>query len=130
MALKNNPLDDIVKCNVEIAEPASDDASFDSILVVVAAPTATGRLTTSKAFAVSSADELLEYGYTTKMRLIRPLRSRFPRIRLLTNCISRYAVPRKPRPITTRRAPPASPALSRLSPTAPRRATGKSGSPP
>ena len=65
MALKNNPLDDIVKCNVEIAEPASDDASFDSILVVVAAPTAAGRLATTKAFAVSSADELLEYGYTT-----------------------------------------------------------------
>lgn len=65
MALRNNPLDDIVKCNVEIAEPASDDASFDSILEVVAAPPAAGRLTTSKAFAVSGADELLEYGYTS-----------------------------------------------------------------
>ena len=33
-----NPLDDIVKCNVEISSPASNDATFDSILMVVAAP--------------------------------------------------------------------------------------------
>ena len=65
MALRNNPLDDIVKCNVEIAEPASDDASFDSILVVVPAPAAAGTLSTVKTFAVSTADELLDYGYST-----------------------------------------------------------------
>ena len=65
MAYKNNPLDDIVKCTVEIAEPASDDASFNSILVVVPAPAAAGTQPTAKTFSVSSADELKDYGYTT-----------------------------------------------------------------
>ena len=63
--MKTNPLDDIVKCDVEIASPASNDATFDSILLVVAAPAAAGRLSTAKTFAASSADELLDYGYTT-----------------------------------------------------------------
>ena len=27
--MKNNPLDDIVRCNVEISSPASSDASFN-----------------------------------------------------------------------------------------------------
>ena len=63
--MKTNPLDDIVKCNVEISSPASNDATFDSILLVVAAPPAAGRLSTAKTFAVSGADELLDYGYTT-----------------------------------------------------------------
>ncbi len=64
MALRNNPLDDIVKCNVEITEPASDDASFNSILIVIPAPAAAGTLSTSKTFSVSKADELLDYGYS------------------------------------------------------------------
>ena len=63
--MKTNPLDDIVKCNVEISSPASNDATFDSILLVVSAPPAAGRLSTAKTFAVSGADELLDYGYTT-----------------------------------------------------------------
>lgn len=65
MAYKNNPLDDIVKCVVEIAEPASDDASFDSILVVVPPPSAEGVQSTAKAFSISAADDLLDYGFTT-----------------------------------------------------------------
>ena len=32
--MKNNPLDDIVRCNVEISSPASSDASFNSILLI------------------------------------------------------------------------------------------------
>ena len=65
MALRNNPLDDIVKCNVEIMEPASDDAAFNNILIVVPGPVAAGTLSTDKTFSVSSADDLLDYGYTT-----------------------------------------------------------------
>lgn len=61
----NNPLDDIVKCNVEISSPASNDATFNSILLIVPAPTATGKLAITKTTAVSTADELLDYGYTT-----------------------------------------------------------------
>ena len=40
--MKNNPLDDIIKCNVEISSPGSSDVSFDSILLVVAGPAAKG----------------------------------------------------------------------------------------
>ena len=57
-----NPLDDIIKCDVELSSPASDDATFDSILLVVALPSAEGRLSTEKTFAVSGADELSDYG--------------------------------------------------------------------
>ena len=69
MAL-NNPLDDIIECNVEISSPASNDATFDSILLIVAAPTtavASGPNATrsvEKTFAVSKADELTQYGFT------------------------------------------------------------------
>lgn len=68
--MKTNPLDEIVKCDIEISNPASNDATFDSILLIVPAPTAavaSGQNQTrsvAKAFSVSKADELLEYGYT------------------------------------------------------------------
>ena len=32
--MNNHPLDDIVKCNIDISNPASNDATFDSILLV------------------------------------------------------------------------------------------------
>lgn len=65
--MKNNPLDDIVKCNVEISSPASGDASFDSILLIVPGPAKApkGAKAITKVTAVSQADELLDYGYTT-----------------------------------------------------------------
>ncbi len=66
MAYKNNPLDDIVKCNIEISSPASSDATFDSILVVVARPSDTGEKEMKKVTAISKADELLEYGFTVE----------------------------------------------------------------
>lgn len=63
--MKNNPLDDIIKCNVDISSPASNDATFDSILLVVPGPTASGEKTMSKVTAISKADELLDYGFET-----------------------------------------------------------------
>ena len=63
--MKTNPLDDIVKCNVEIASPASNDATFDAILLLVPAPSGTGTTAMTKTTAVRSADELLEYGFAT-----------------------------------------------------------------
>ena len=63
--MKNNPLDDIVQCNVEISSPASNDATFDSILIVVPGPSSKGSETMTKATAISKADELLDYGFTT-----------------------------------------------------------------
>lgn len=62
--MKNNPLDDIVKCNVEISSPASNDATFDSILLVVPGPEASGKKTMNKVTAIAKADELLDYGFT------------------------------------------------------------------
>lgn len=62
--MKNNPLDDIIKCDVEISSPGSSDVSFDSILLVVAGPAAKGT-TISGTTAISKADELLDYGYKT-----------------------------------------------------------------
>ena len=63
---KNNSLDDIVKLNIDISSPASDDASFDSILLVVSGPEATGEKTMTGVTAISKADELLDYGFTTE----------------------------------------------------------------
>lgn len=65
MAYKNNPLDDIVKCDIEISSPGSSDATFDSILLVVNAPSGTGKKEMKKVTSVSGADELLDYGFTT-----------------------------------------------------------------
>ena len=62
--MKNNPLDDIVKCTVEVSSPASNDATFDTILLVVEAASAVGSKSINKTTAISSADELLDYGYT------------------------------------------------------------------
>ena len=62
--MQNNSLDDIVKCDIEIANPGSDDATFDSILLVVSAPKGTGTSQITKTTAISKADELLDYGYT------------------------------------------------------------------
>lgn len=64
--MNNNPLDDIVKCNIEISSPASNDATFDSILLVVKGPEASGEKTMSRTTAISQADELLDYGFTTE----------------------------------------------------------------
>lgn len=62
--MKNNPLDDIVKCNVEISSPASNDATFNVILMVAEPPASAGSRTINKTTAISTADELLDYGYT------------------------------------------------------------------
>lgn len=64
--MKNNSLDDIIKCDVEISNPASNDATFDSILLVVPGPEASGTKTMTKTTAISEADELLDYGFTTE----------------------------------------------------------------
>lgn len=64
--MKNNSLDEIVKCNIDISNPASDDATFDTILLVVPGPEADGEKTMNGVTAISKADELLDYGFTTE----------------------------------------------------------------
>lgn len=61
--MKNNSLDDIVKCNVDISSPTSNDATFDTILLVVAKPTTAGEKTIDSVLEIHKADELLDYGY-------------------------------------------------------------------
>ncbi len=76
--MKNNRLDDLIKCNIEISSPALGDASFDSILLVVPAPGKAGSnaksrakskvagKTLEKTTAIVSADDLLDYGFTVE----------------------------------------------------------------
>lgn len=64
--MRNNPLDDIVKCDIEISSPGSSDATFDSILLVVPGPAAPGTQEISGTTVISKADELLDYGFTTE----------------------------------------------------------------
>ena len=61
---KNNPLDDIVRCDIEISSPASSSQSYDSILLVVPAPVTEGDESTASVFSVKRASELTKYGYT------------------------------------------------------------------
>lgn len=63
MGYKNNRLDDIVKCNIEISAPASNDATFDTILMIVAPSKKEGKKSLTKVTPISAADELLTYGY-------------------------------------------------------------------
>lgn len=64
--MRNNPLDDIVKCDIEISSPGSSDATFNSILLVVPGPDASGTEEICGTTAISKADELLDYGFTTE----------------------------------------------------------------
>ena len=64
--MKNNSLDDIVKCHIDISNPSSNDVTFDSILLIVEPPTEEGTLEIRGAFSIAEADELLNYGYTNK----------------------------------------------------------------
>lgn len=66
--LKNNPLDDIVKVSLEIANPTSSGEDFGSMLALVAAPAnpPSGSKPTANTFmTITSAKDLVEsYGYS------------------------------------------------------------------
>ncbi len=63
--MKNHPLDDIVKCNIEISSPVSKNATFNRILLVVSEPKVSSEKVIEKVTAIRKADELLDYGFTT-----------------------------------------------------------------
>lgn len=63
--MRNNPLDDIIKCQVEISSPGISDATFDTILIIVSAPEAEGTAKMDGVTAIGGADELLDYGFST-----------------------------------------------------------------
>lgn len=92
--MKNNPLDDIVKCNIEISSPAINDAAFDTILLVVSAPTGTPKegYSTTATFSVASADELKDYGFTTTSSAYKAAKvvfSQSPTVDKLYICVRR-----------------------------------------
>lgn len=62
--MKNNSLDEIIKCNVDISSPVSTDEMFDKILLVVPGPKTLGEKTITGVVSINRADELLDYGYT------------------------------------------------------------------
>lgn len=64
--MKNNPLDNIVKCDIDVSSPGSSDAAFDTILLIVPGPGQAGNKVMEKVTAISGADELLEYGFTAE----------------------------------------------------------------
>ena len=61
---KNNPLDDIVKCDIEISSPVASSQSDDAILLVVPAPAEAGTESTANVFSVKRISDLAQYGYT------------------------------------------------------------------
>ena len=61
--MKNNSLDDIVKCNIDISSPISNDESFGNILVIVPEPKTEGETPITTAVQISKVEELKEYGY-------------------------------------------------------------------
>lgn len=63
--MRNNPLDDIVKCNIDISNPVSNDATFDTILLVVPAPKEFIGENPEKPRLITKADTLLDFGFTT-----------------------------------------------------------------
>lgn len=64
--MKNNSLDEIIKCDIEISSAASNDVTSDRILLVVSAPNAKGELTIDSVVSITRVEELLDYGYTAE----------------------------------------------------------------
>lgn len=59
----NNNLDDFVKIQIAISDPALTEDVFNRLLMVIAPPTETGTQTIGTTALISSAKELLDFGY-------------------------------------------------------------------
>lgn len=64
--MKNNSLDDIIKCVVDISSPVSKADMYDNILLVVPGPVTAGEKTMTGVTVIKKVDELLDYGFTTE----------------------------------------------------------------
>lgn len=64
--MKNNPLDDIVRCNIDLSDPVSNNQSFGSLCLIVPAPADKSAEGLKKATLVYKAAELLDYGFSTE----------------------------------------------------------------
>ena len=60
----NNNLDDIVKIQIAISDPALTEDVFNRLLLVIAPPASTGKAQIGTTALISSAKELLDFGYT------------------------------------------------------------------
>ncbi len=61
--IKNNPLNDIIECDIDISNPSSNNVAFENILIIVPGPQGSGKKKMEKVTAISKADELLDYGF-------------------------------------------------------------------
>lgn len=63
----NNPLDDIIKLNININNPIYDatDENFKNILVLVAEPTSSSASAPTTMFSIESEGELVDMGFST-----------------------------------------------------------------
>ena len=61
--MKNNPLDDIVKCDISISNPESSYDSFDNIILVCPEPSGEGIKEAGNTAEFSTLEELAEYGF-------------------------------------------------------------------
>ena len=66
--MKNNSLDEIIKCDIDLSTPSSSDETFDSICIVVPGPSSKTKnsQSTDIVFAITEAKELLDYGFDVK----------------------------------------------------------------
>lgn len=62
--MRNNNLDEIVKCDIEISNPVMGEDAFSTILVVVPPPAAAGA-TAADVMVITDPSELLEKGFVT-----------------------------------------------------------------
>ena len=64
--MKNNPLDDIVKCDIDLSDPVSNEQSFGSLCLIVPPPADASAKGLKKATLIYKASELLDYGFTVE----------------------------------------------------------------
>lgn len=64
--MKNNSLDDIVKCSIDISNPVSSNESFGKILLIADEPKSEGANAIASVIQISKSEELSGYGYSSE----------------------------------------------------------------
>ena len=97
--MKNNPLDDIVKCDIDLSDPVSNEQSFGSLCLIVPPPAAASAKGLKKATLIYKASELLDYGFTVEdvaYRAAQVACSQNPAPTELYMCVRGTVEPEKP----------------------------------
>ncbi len=97
--MKNNPLDDIVKCDIDLSDPVSNEQSFGSLCLIVPPPADASAKGLKKATLIYKASELLDYGFTVEdvaYRAAQVACSQNPAPTELYMCVRGTVEPEKP----------------------------------